>query len=209
MGRTVNLYISRSPKSNLSSSSDDNALWQSLRKGNDLAFSNLYHKYSNLLFNYGMHFCSYRELVKDCIQELFTAIWTRRESLSDVESVKFYLFKSFRNLLIHHISRERKLFVDSNENQAPKEFEKSMEDLLIFQDVAIENKGRVALALSKISKRQREILILKYFNDLSYSEIASMMMITPASAHNLLSKALQCLRVIIKGMIFFAFFYCQ
>lgn len=205
MGSTVNLFISRSPITKTSVHSDDKALWQSVRKGNDLAFSNLYQRFSNLLFNYGMHFCHNRELVKDCIQELFTTIWNRRESLSDIDSVKYYLFKSFRNLLIQHINRERKLYVDMQEGQESLAFEASIEDHLVYQDYAKENNGKIASALTKISKRQREILVLKYFNDLSYSEIASLMSITPASAHNLLSKALQCLRVVMKAFLFSSF----
>ncbi|MEB2776012.1 sigma-70 family RNA polymerase sigma factor [Algoriphagus sp. D3-2-R+10] len=205
MGSKVDLIISRSPITSSSSRSDDKALWQSVRKGNDLAFSNLYQRFSNLLFNYGMHFCQNRELVKDCIQELFTSIWNRRETLSDIDSVKYYLFKSFRNLLIQHINRERKLYVDMHEGQESFDYESSIEDHLVSQDCAKENNGKIASALTKLSKRQREILVLKYFNDLSYSEIASLMSITPASAHNLLSKALQCLRVVMKASLFTSF----
>ncbi|MEB2782095.1 sigma-70 family RNA polymerase sigma factor [Algoriphagus sp. C2-6-M1] len=201
MGSTVDLFISRSPLRNSNSQSDDKALWQSVRKGNDLAFSNLYQRFSNLLFNYGMHFCHNRELVKDCIQELFTTIWNRRETLSDIDSVKYYLFKSFRNLLIQHINRERKLYVDMQDDQEPLASEASIEDHLVSQDYGQENNGKIATALTKISKRQREIVVLKYFNDLSYAEIANLMSITPASAHNLLSKALQCLRVVMKTFL--------
>lgn len=205
MGSTVNLFISRSRKINSSFQSDDKALWQSVKKGNDLAFSNLYQRFSNLLFNYGMHFCYNRELVKDCIQELFTNIWNRREALSDIDSVRNYLFKSFRNLLIQHINRKRKLFVDMNESYEHPDFELSIEDDLIAKDNMTESERKISNGLCKISKRQREILVLKYFNDLSYSEIASVMCITPASAHNLLSKALQCLRVVMKVFLLASF----
>lgn len=198
MGSTVDLFISRSPRITSNSHSEEKALWQSLRKGNDLAFSNLYQHFSNLLFNYGMHFCYNRELVKDCIQELFVTIWNKRESLSDIESVRYYLFKSFRNLMIQHINKDRKLYADMNENHESLDFDLSIEDEWVSKDYVKENTARIATALAKISNRQREIVVLKYFNDLSYSEIASLMSITPASAHNLLSKALQCLRVVMK-----------
>lgn len=201
MSSTVDLFISRSPKISSTHHSDDKALWQSVRKGNDLAFSNLYQRFSNLLFNYGMHFCYNRELVKDCIQELFANIWNKRDTLSDIDSVKFYLFKSFRNLLIQHINRDRKFLGDYIEGEDFGESESSIESSIVIQDSLKENVGRVSVALSKISKRQREIVVLKYFNDLSYSEIASLMSISPASAHNLISKALQCLRVVIKALI--------
>lgn len=209
MGNTVSLFISRSPKATPSTHSDDKALWQSVRKGNDLAFSNLYQRFSNLLFNYGMHFCYNRELVKDCIQELFTNIWNKRETLSEVDSVKYYLIRSFRNLLVQHITRDRKLYSDLNESHQSMIFEASVEDSLVFRDYLKENERRIANALAKISKRQREIVVLKYFNDLSYSEIASIMSITPASAHNLLSKALQCLRVVIRVLLLFSYLNCS
>lgn len=201
MGSPVNLFILRSPKIRSGSYSDDKALWQSIRKGNDLAFSNLYQRYSNKLFNYGIHFCNNRELVKDCIQELFTNIWKRKESLSEIDSVKHYLFKSFRNLLIQHISRDRKLFDDLNESHEFTEADLSAECKIVIKDSLKENRDRVAFALTKISKRQREIVVLKFFNDLSYSEIADLMSITKASTHNLLSKALQCLRLVIKMIV--------
>ncbi|WP_057938713.1 RNA polymerase sigma factor [Algoriphagus resistens] len=205
MGSTVDLFILKSLKSTSRRHSDDRALWQSMAKGNDLAFSNLYQRFSNLLFNYGMHFCFNRELVKDCIQELFTNIWNRRESLSEVDSVKYYLFKSFRNLLIKHINRDRKLFTDRNEGQELQDSETSVEDYLVSLEYVKENERKITAALSKISNRQREILVLKYFNELSYSEIASLMSITPASAHNLLSKALQCMRVVMKALLLASF----
>ena len=198
MGSKVHLFISRSPEVIFRTHSDDHALWKSLRKGNDLAFSNLYQRFSNSLFNYGMHFCYNRELVKDCIQELFTNLWKRRESLSDVECVKYYLFKSFRNLLIQHITSDRKHFVDYNESLDYSELESCIEDELVTQDYVKENECKISIGLGKISKRQREIVVLRYFNDLSYSDIASLMSISPASAHNLISKALQCLRVVMK-----------
>ncbi len=206
MSSTVNLFISRSPKKTSNSQLDDKALWQSVRKGNDLAFSNLYQRFSNLLFNYGMHFCYNRELVKDCIQELFTTIWNRREALSEIDSVKYYLFKSFRNLLVQHISNDRKRFVDFNDSYEFEESDFSIESSIIIEEYLNENKQKIATALFKISKRQREIVILKYFNDLSYAEISSLMDLTPASAHNLLSKALQCLRVVIKIFLIATFF---
>ncbi len=205
MGSPVNLFISRSPKVDLKTHSDDIALWQSVSKGNDLAFSNLYQRFSNLLFNYGMHICYNRELVKDCIQELFTNIWNRRETLSEIDSVKHYLFKSFRNLLIQHINRKRKLFVDLKENDECLDFDLSFEDELVAKEYRQEAERKINNGLSKISKRQREILILKFFNDLSYGEIASIMSITPASAHNLISKALQCMRVVVKSLLLASF----
>src|SRR5687768_11939839 len=75
---------------------EDRTLWQRFKNGNDLAFSILYKKYVQRLYNYGMHTCYDRDMVLDCLQELFGRLWAKRGQLADVEAVNFYLFKSFR-----------------------------------------------------------------------------------------------------------------
>ncbi len=196
MGDHVNLLTSNSSKSTKDACADDQALWRSLYKGNNLAFSTLYNRYANPLFNYGMHICYNRDLVKDCIQELFTWLWKKRTSLPGVDSVKYYLFKSFRNILIKEINKDRKFTTEPTENNF-LDGEVSKEEEIIAMDLLKSNKSKVASALGKISKRQREIVILRFFNEMSYSEISSMMGISTASAHNLISKALQAMKVII------------
>lgn len=185
--------FSKDSKSNRKTNPDDLTLWRSIRNGNDLAFSSLYNRYANLLFNYGMHVSSNRELVKDCIQELFTNIWNRKESLSEIESVKYYLLKSFRNQIFRNIEKDRKFFVDFEDSHERFQSDKFVEEEMIEQEIISRRKEQMNLALSRISKRQREIVVLKYFNELNYSQISSLMGISIPSAHNLISKALQSL----------------
>ncbi|UZD22618.1 sigma-70 family RNA polymerase sigma factor [Algoriphagus halophytocola] len=193
MGNNVNLFISNTSKSTKSLHADDLALWRSLAKGNNLGFSSLYQRYANRLFNYGMHICYNRELVKDCIQELFTWIWNKRDELTDVNSVKYYLFKSFRNILVKAINKDRKFTEEPGENHFLEQ-SVSKEEELMQRELESFQKAKISSALSKITKRQREIVNLRFFNEMSYSEIAAIMGISIASAHNLLSKALQQLK---------------
>jgi hypothetical protein len=74
---------------------DDAALWQRFRTGNNLAFSILYKKYVQRLFNYGMHTCYDRELVLDCLQELFGRLWDKRSQVAEVELVHSYHFDDY------------------------------------------------------------------------------------------------------------------
>jgi len=193
MGLGLNQDFSKSSTNSRKSNSDDLALWRSIRNGNDLAFSSLYNRYANTLFNYGMHLCHHRELVKDCIQELFTYLWNRRETLSEIESVKYYLLKSFRNQMIKNLERERKIFTELEGKHEQFQPESYVEERIIEQEIATLKKEKMNLALSRIPKRQREIIVLKYFNDLNYVQISSLMGISVPSAHNLISKALQSL----------------
>src|SRR5690606_15005402 len=88
---------------------DDSAMCERFKEGNELAFTIIYKRHVQRLYNYGMHTCRDKDLVLDCIQELFARLWDRRETVSSVGSVTFYLIKSFRRLLLSKIIARKKL----------------------------------------------------------------------------------------------------
>ena len=53
---------------------DDRKLWTRFINGDDKAYSMLYERYVDILFPYGMGFTPNRELVKDCIQDIFILV---------------------------------------------------------------------------------------------------------------------------------------
>ena len=79
------------------------------RRDNELAFSIIYKKYTQRLYNYGMHCCHDHDLVMDCLQELFVSIWDKRKHLPTVHSVGSYLFKSFPAPVNEKIILEEKI----------------------------------------------------------------------------------------------------
>lgn len=174
---------------------DEAILWENFKKGNELAFSILYRRYVQRLFNYGMHTCKDKELVLDSLQELFTKLWERRETVSSVGSVNFYLFKSFRRLLIAKIVATKKFSVPFPVNGAAYfEFTPSIEQSLIEDESRAQQSDRLKNSIKSLSKRQREAVFLKFFNDLSYHEVASIMELRVDSVYNLISKAIDVLR---------------
>lgn len=173
---------------------DDKVLWNSIRKRNNLAFTTLYKKYVNQLFNYGMHISFDRDLVLDCLQELFAGIWIRREGLVELNHVNYYLFKSFRNLVIQKLTKKRKMIFGIDFSKTIKEFDPSWEENLIADQAKEQKLKQLNSAINCLTVRQREAVLLKYFNELSYQQTSSIMGISLESVHNLISKAIQCLR---------------
>jgi RNA polymerase sigma factor (sigma-70 family) len=178
---------------------DDAHLWQNLRKNNNLAFSILYKKYTPKLYNYGMHQFHDHDQVMDCLQELFTSIWSKRAELSAVQSVGAYLFKSFRRLMIKRINW-RKKFLLSMDRQHERAF-----DVMVSIDRVIENgenereqHKKLLRSLKGLTLRQREAIFLKFYNDLAYSDIAAIMEMQVDSVYNLISKAIDSLRRTLK-----------
>jgi RNA polymerase sigma factor (sigma-70 family) len=151
---------------------EDVLLWDSLRKGNDIAFSTLYKKYVQSLFNYGMHIHPNRDLIKDCIQELFIKFWEKRESLGSIEKVSFYLFRSFKNLLFHKIeisSKKSPLTQDLIDQMAP---ELPVENFYINSEMVDQRIIRLKKAVQLLTDRQREVILLRFFQGFEAKEIA-------------------------------------
>ena len=179
---------------------DDSTLWLSFKKGNDLAFSILYNKYVQRLYSYGMHSCRDKDLVLDCLQELFTLLWDRREKLSEVTCVNYYLFKSFRRLLMNRLTVGRKFLISlSDRDSYGFNFSPSQEDALIEEEWETERNKKVRNSLHSLTKRQREAIYLKFFNQLSYHEVAAIMDLHVDSVYNLISKSIDLLRKKLKG----------
>src|SRR5688572_5473614 len=174
---------------------DDSTLWLSFKKGNDLAFSILYNKYVQRLYSYGMHSCRDKDLVLDCLQELFTLLWDRREKLSEVTCVNYYLFKSFRRLLMNRLTVGKKFLISISDRESYGfDFAPSQEDALIEEEWETERNRKVRNSLQSLTKRQREAIFLKFFNQLSYHEVAAIMDLHVDSVYNLISKSIDLLR---------------
>lgn len=81
----------------------DESLWELLLKRDIEVLEILYRRHYDLLLNYGLKIYPDKELVKDCIQDLFVKLHLSRK-LSNTQCVKTYLLKALRNLLVDKLS---------------------------------------------------------------------------------------------------------
>jgi RNA polymerase sigma-70 factor (ECF subfamily) len=78
---------------------------------------------------------------------------------------------------------------------------------LIHQQESDEKKQRVIKALEGLSHRQKEIIYLKYYQNLSYEEVSEIMNINYQVARNLLYQAIKSLKNMLAGPLeLFLFF---
>lgn len=176
---------------------EDRRLWQSLRKGNELGFSSLYKKYVNALFNYGMHIWSDREETKEVIQEVFSKLWMNRENLREVDQVNFYIFSCFRNALYKRL-KERGKLTFSEKLEDKELIEQGSEAYWISQENTQEIQSSLQEAIDFLSPRQKEVIILRFYQGLSHDHLAQIMGISKEGVYNLLSKALHVLKTKLK-----------
>ncbi|SFE67192.1 RNA polymerase sigma factor [Spirosoma endophyticum] len=174
----------------------DIQLWQQLKNGSELALGKLLANYFNPLQNYGYKFVRNEDFVKDCVQEVFIEIWNRRDRISTPDSVRAYLLSSVRKRVIREGYRQRIINEDESadlENDL-NFVEFSPEWSLIEQESLAETTHRVAEALNQLPKRQREVIYLRYYQNLERDEIADIMGVNPQSVSNLLQAAFKTFR---------------
>jgi RNA polymerase sigma factor (sigma-70 family) len=180
------------------------ALWLEYKLGSAKAFEKIYRKYSPLLYNYGRHLNNEHELVKDCLQELFADLWSTRDRVSEVANIKSYLFCCFRRRVIDEAVRRRK-FIGEEALNADSDFEATLphESFLITDQLTYEQKYNITKAINSLSVRQREAIFLKFYDKLSFTEIATVMSIHIDSVYNIISKAIAILRKVLKKATLF------
>ena len=174
----------------------DQKIWHDIRNGNAQAFNKLFFDYSNPLLSYGLTITGDRELIKDCLQELFLDIWNRKAQLPEVKVVKYYLIKSFRRILFRKLKQNSKnTRLISEDAQFPvSEHTLAHEELIIADENDIFRNKALINCVNALPSRQKEIIYLKYFQGFSYEEISEIMGIGNQASWNLLSRAIKKLR---------------
>ncbi|MFV0593422.1 MAG: RNA polymerase sigma factor [Draconibacterium sp.] len=173
-------------------------LWESFLTGDDKSFSTIYELYINQLISYGYKLCTDREIVHDSLQEIFIDLFLKRNKLNvDIRNLKAYLFISLRNSLVKKIKNKKRFeLLDLKDNNFEFDFdvEYSHQDRLIEDEISRELKKVLQAATKKLPAKQKEIIYLKFEEEMSYPEIAKIMNISIESARKLLYRALLSLR---------------
>ncbi len=148
------------------------------------------------MFFYGIKINSDRELVEDSIQEMLADVWASREQLGDVALIKPYLFTALRRRLMRELSRNSRNSQKLNSYRYEQEpqISFSREDRIIEQQQDEQTKSRLLQTLNDLTKRQREVVYLKFYEGLSYAQIAEVMHIKQQSAQNIMQQSLKVLR---------------
>lgn len=169
--------------------------WKSLTEGDKDSFLTLYRTYYQALFCYGFSLAMDKDLTKDCIQELFVEIWCTRSSLNkDVTNVRAYLFTWLRRKISRELSRLGKVADFDHHTEEPGSIQDSYEDLLIAFQQSDEKREQLRCALAKLTKRQLEIIKLKFFDNLSYRAIAQQKSLAPRTVYNIVYESIRVLR---------------
>ncbi len=168
-------------------------LLKKFQSGDDRAFSKLYDIYINMLFNYGCCLTQDKELIKDCIHDVFIKMYQKRVTLL-INNVSSYLFISLRNRLLDEFRRHNFMSETAVENVNCNLMESSVEKDFMDNEKVINEKKHVNLLLDSLTPRQRQAFTLYYLEERKYDEICDIMNMNYHSVRNLVHRGMLKMR---------------
>ena len=172
---------------------NDLSLWNSFLSGDDDAYAFIYKQHVQHLFLYGTSLTSDRELVKDCIQDVFIRIHNNRNRLGQTDNIRLYLLAILRNTLFNAFKKQSSYqrFVNIIEEQNTTA---TTEDEWIDRENEARQKERIAVLKALLTQRQREIIHYRFVEELSIEEISKQLNINYQSVANNIQRALKKMR---------------
>ena len=165
-----------------------------LSEDKPLSYEEVYQVYADELYRYAHMIVRNAQLAEDVIQDVFTDLWSSN-NLEKVRSVRLYLFSSVKRRALRRLKKERSFtFFDQDNLEAHFEIIPSfLEELVDVEDKEIVGK-KIMDCIESLSKRQREIIYLKFYQNMSYTEISQLLELDQKYVYNLASKAFCTMR---------------
>ena len=168
--------------------------WQA---GDISAFEALFQQYQRLVFKTAYLMSGNKEEAEDILQEVFISVWKSRHSFDPV--------KGKLTTWVHRITANQCVDRHRKKQSAFLSLEKAEEDGLHLPERGSSESAedsliskweyeRLVNAMNSLDIKHRPVLVLRYFDDLSYSEIAQVLDISLGTVKSRINHALKFLR---------------
>jgi RNA polymerase sigma-70 factor (ECF subfamily) len=161
--------------------------------GDVSAFETLYDQYKKLVFKTAFLMTGQKEEAEDILQEVFVSVWKSRATYNP-EKGKITTW--LHAITVNHCStRKRKsqpmLSLDEN---IPDLLEMNSQENPEQAFMSKQEYEAVLVTLNKLDSKHRVVLVLRYFNELSYDEISHVVGIPLGTVKSRINQALKYLR---------------
>ena len=147
--------------------------------GDQQAFANLVEKYKDSVFNVAYRMLGNPSEAEDVAQETFVRAYTQLHTYKDTHRFSTWLLSIASHLSIDQLRRRR--FLALPLDNVP--FLEWIADASVGPEesaLAVEASDEMQRVLSVLPAKYRAVLVLRYWHDLSYDEIAEALHLTPA-----------------------------
>jgi len=143
----------------------DNEIIKSIKNGNKNLYEKIVEKYSDKIFRYIYYQFNFsKEIAEELVQEVFLRVWEKIDTFNENTNFNAWIYKLTHNLVLNYIRKKKIEFI-----------EKDIQDLnIIWENIKLDNIKHelFEVLFSKLNIKYKQILILYYFEEKSYDEIA-------------------------------------
>ncbi len=147
--------------------------------GDQQAFASLVEKYKDSVFNVAYRMLGNASEAEDVAQETFVRAYTQLRTYKDTHRFSTWLLSIASHLAIDQLRRRRFLALPL-ENVPFLEWIADVHAGPEEAALAVEASDEMQKVLSVLPAKYRAVLVLRYWHDLSYEEIAEALHLTPA-----------------------------
>ena len=164
--------------------------WQ---QGDVNAFETLYRQYEKLVFRTAYLITGSKEAAEDALQEVFVSVWRSRHTY---DPSKGKLTTWLHRITVNQCSKKKPgktpaaVSLEEKRIDLPEMKRSEPEDVLVDKM----EYDRLLEAMDKLDTKYRSVLVLRYFNDLSYQEIAEALEIPLGTVKSRLNQSLRYLK---------------
>ena len=169
----------------------DQDLAERLKAGDHSAFTEIYNRYKFVLHNHAWNKIRNMDEANDAVQEVFSTLWLKRESINIGSNLSGYLYTSVRNHLLNTIVRKevRTRYINSIQQFTNEGGIRT--DHLVRENML---KAAIEKEIAVLPPRMREVFELSRRRHLSHKEIAVLMNTSEQTVKKQMTKALKILR---------------
>ncbi len=144
----------------------DKAIQTAVTSGDPVALEWLWDDYADDLFAFLCGFLKSRQDAEDCLQQVFTKLVQKRDRLCQARNLKAYLFQMTRNQARTLLKKRQKC---ARHDQST--------DWLVVKNMEhnTDLRDHMVWALSTLPEKQRTVLVLKLYRELTFLEISDML----------------------------------
>ena len=169
-----------------------------LKKKDPEAFSKVYDLYVTPIYRFIYFKVATKQDAEDLTSEVFLKIWQYvNETEDEIENLRALLYRSARNLVIDFYRRNAKKDITQDMEVLSNISDERQQSLLSRIETEFEMKN-IEKVLRRLKDEYREIIILRFIEELSITEIADILDKSKGSVRVLLHRALKVLRELLK-----------
>jgi RNA polymerase sigma-70 factor, ECF subfamily len=178
---------------------DTQQIARGLRQGDVLLLQSLVEQYQYRLVRYLIYLLGRRDEVDDLIQETWLRVLERGRSYDGRLRFEPWLFTIARNLTIDHMRKRRSVSLDSNDDDIATLSPVSNAPSPFTLAARSEDSQRLAQSLQTLDFVYREALVLRFQEDLSLQEIATVVGAPVSTVASRIYRGLATLRAQLDG----------